>query len=127
MRQDPAARSAVETAADDTAGVAKPAAKPAGIIANHVVRRGDEVWADYARAIGVALNRARHDAGLSQERLAHMAGLTRYHYQQLEKGESRPGRAANPGVRHLIALAQALDVALMDLLPTPMPDVTEGR
>ena len=79
------------------------------------------------RDLGVRLNRARHRAGLSQERLAHIAGLTRHHYQQLEKGESRPGRPANPSLRHVIALTQALGVELNDLLPTPLPDVTEGR
>ena len=45
--------------------------------------------------LGVRLNRTRHNVGLSQEHLAHMAGLTRHHYQQLEKGESRPKRPAS--------------------------------
>jgi len=87
----------------------------------------DDAWADYVRDLGVTLNRARHSAGLSQERLAHMAGLTRHHYQQLEKGESRPNRPANPSLRHVLALAQALGVEMVDLLPRPFPDVTEGR
>jgi len=87
----------------------------------------DQPWASYMRELGITLNRARHNAGFSQERLAHMAGLTRHHYQQLEKGESRPGRPANPGLRHIMALAQALGIDLGALLPQPMPDVTEGR
>jgi DNA-binding XRE family transcriptional regulator len=36
----------------------------------------DDAWAAYMRELGVELNRARYRAGLSQERLAHMAGLT---------------------------------------------------
>ena len=95
-------------------------------------RRGmsDEVagdWADYVRRLGVELNRARHAAGLSQERLAHMAGLTRYHYQQLEKGESRPSTPANPSLRNVMALAQALGVDWRELVPGSVPDLTEGR
>jgi transcriptional regulator with XRE-family HTH domain len=79
------------------------------------------------RALGQELNRRRHELGLTQERLAYAAGLTRYHYQQLEKGESKPGTPANPGLRNILALAQVLDVTLAELLPTPVPDVTEGR
>lgn len=84
-------------------------------------------WADYVRQLGVELNRARHEAGLSQERLAYRAGLTRYHYQQLEKGESRPSTPANPSLRNVLALAQALGLELFELLPEDVPDLTEGR
>ena len=30
----------------------------------------DDDWADYARRLGIELNRARHRAGLTQEKLA---------------------------------------------------------
>ncbi len=53
--------------------------------------------------------------------------MTRYHYSQLEKGESRPGSPANPSLRNVLALAQALGVALEELLPVDAPDVTAGR
>jgi transcriptional regulator with XRE-family HTH domain len=79
------------------------------------------------RDLGIGLSRLRHRAGLSQERLANAAGITRYHYQQLEKGESRPRAPANPSLRTLLALAQAFEVELADLLPGDPPDVTEGR
>ena len=84
-------------------------------------------WTEYARRLGTNLNRARHRAGYSQERLAYVTGLARSHYQQLEKGESAPGTPANPRLRTLIALAQALDMRLDELLPEGMPDLTEGR
>jgi len=88
----------------------------------------DSAWAAYARRLGVRLNQARHTAGLSQERLAYAAGLTRSHYQQLEKGESAPGTPANPRLRTLIALAQALGLRLEELLPLDgLPDLTDGR
>ncbi|MES1170003.1 MAG: helix-turn-helix transcriptional regulator, partial [Leifsonia sp.] len=50
------------------------------------------------RALGLALQRARHELGMTQEEVAHASGLTRSHYQQLEKGLSRPGVAANPSL-----------------------------
>jgi len=87
----------------------------------------NDSWGVFVRELGVRQNRAHTDAGLSQERLAHMAGLTRYHYQQLEKGESRPGHPANPSLRNTLVLAQALGVELGDLLPESLPDLTEGR
>jgi len=87
----------------------------------------DDEWADYARRLGIELNRTRHRAGLTQEKLAYAAGLTRYHYQQLEKGESRPDKPANPSLRNILALAQALGVTLEELLPDDVPDLTEGR
>jgi transcriptional regulator with XRE-family HTH domain len=87
--------------------------------------RNDE-WATYVRDLGIELNRHRHRVGLTQECLAHAAGLTRYHYQQLEKGQSRPHAPANPSLKTLLALAQALGVSLEVLLPCDPPDVTEG-
>lgn len=84
-------------------------------------------WQTFVRDLGHELNRRRHERGLTQEQLAHAAGLTRFHYQQLEKGQSKPGTPANPGLRNVIALAQALGATLEELLPSEVPDVTEGR
>ena len=87
----------------------------------------DAAWSAYARELCVELSRRRHAAGLSQERLAHAAVITRFHYQQLEKGESKPGTPANPNLRTIFALAQVLGVPLETLLPPDVPDVTAGR
>jgi transcriptional regulator with XRE-family HTH domain len=84
-------------------------------------------WADYARRLGIALSRRRHAVGLSQERLANAAGLTRGYYQQLEQGASRTGRVANPTLQNLIALAQVLDTTIEELLPPEPPDMRTGR
>jgi len=80
-------------------------------------------WSAYARKLGTRLQRLRAERGLSQERLAYSAGITRYTYQKLEKGESTPGAAANPTLRTVLALAQQLDVPLDELLPRPWPDL----
>lgn len=68
--------------------------------------------------------RSISSANLSQDAVAYRAGLSRYTYQKFEKGESRPGQPANPSVRSLLAIAQALGTDLESLLPELVPDLT---
>ena len=79
-------------------------------------------WEDYAKALGIELQRQRISANLTQENLAHRAGLTRTHYQQLERGFWRVGAPSNPSVKLLARLAQALQVDIGVLLP-PVADL----
>ncbi|KDA05276.1 XRE family transcriptional regulator [Microbacterium sp. CH12i] len=83
----------------------------------------DDEWAVYAQRLATSLRRARENAGLSQEQVAYRAGLTRYTYQKYEKGESRPGSAANPTLRTLLALSQVLELAIEQLIPEDPPDL----
>lgn len=83
-------------------------------------------WATYARELGVNLLRARVNKHLSQEKLAHLAGISAFTYYKYEKGESRPGTPMNPRLVTIVALSQALDVRLVDLLPQAAPDMTVG-
>lgn len=83
-----------------------------------------EEWEQYARAFGTNLQRARLRLGLSQERVAHAAGLSGYTYQKFEKGESKPGTPLNPTLRTLLALSQVLDMSVESLLPADAPDLT---
>lgn len=76
----------------------------------------DEAKIAYARELGLRLQRLRLERGLSQERLAHMAGISAYTYQKFEKGESRPGTPMNPRLFTLIAIAEALGVRTTDLI-----------
>ena len=76
----------------------------------------DEQWWLIARQLGVQLQRARIARGLSQEALAHAAGISTYTYQKFEKGESRSGTPMNPRLRTLIALAAALDMRVEELV-----------
>ena len=71
----------------------------------------------FARELGLNLQRLRLARNLSQERLAHMAGISAFTYQKYEKGESRPGTPMNPRLFTLIALAQSLDLTVADVLP----------
>lgn len=56
-----------------------------------------------------------------------MAGIASYTYQKFEKGEARPGSPMNPRLTTLLALCQALDVSVAELLPDRVPDLTHGR
>ena len=76
-------------------------------------------WEAYARELGANLFRCRTEAGLTQEDLAHRAGMTRTHYQQIERGSWRAGTPANASVKALVRLAQQLDVPPGRLLPDP--------
>jgi transcriptional regulator with XRE-family HTH domain len=86
-------------------------------------RRGEPTWEEFGREIGVRLQRAREQRGLSQERTAHLAGIASYTYQKFEKGESRPGSPLNPRLSTLLALCRVLEVRLEELVPDPAPAV----
>ena len=88
---------------------------------------GSRDKADFSRELGVTLQRLRLERGLSQERLAHMAGISSYTYQKFEKGESKPGTPMNPRLFTLLSLAEVLEVTLEYLVPSDWPDLTEGR
>ncbi|MDQ1131241.1 helix-turn-helix domain-containing protein [Microbacterium sp. SORGH_AS_0888] len=77
----------------------------------------DDAWTRYAKELGLTLARARAGKGISQEYLAHAAGLSAFTYRKLEKGESNPGTPANPRLRTLSALAAVLEIPLSTLLP----------
>ena len=86
-----------------------------------------ELLDDLARtSVGLRLQRARIAKGLSQEALAHAAGISTYTYQKFEKGESRPGTPMNPRLRTLIALATALDMKVEELVGG-VADTEPGR
>lgn len=87
----------------------------------------NEPWTDYVEALGVALARARAHRGLSQERVAHAAGISTFTYRKLEKGESNPGTPANPRLRTLASLAEVLGVPLASILPPDVPGIAPGR
>lgn len=78
--------------------------------------RTDEDWWRYARALGFRLQRARLAKGMSQEAVAHAAGISTFTYQKFEKGESKPGTPMNPRLRTLLALAETLDVRVGELV-----------
>lgn len=90
-------------------------------------RGTSDLWETYARELGINLARAREASGLSQERVAHAAGISTFTYRKLEKGESNPGTPANPRLKTLIALSEVLGVEIIDLLPRRSPGIAVGR
>jgi transcriptional regulator with XRE-family HTH domain len=63
-------------------------------------------------AAGREIARLRAARGISQERLAEVAGLHRNYVGMVERGER------NPTLKTLLAIADALDTGLADLFTT---------
>ncbi|MGC0368336.1 helix-turn-helix domain-containing protein [Microbacterium sp. SLBN-111] len=84
-------------------------------------------WNEFARQFGARLLQARGQRGLSQEHVAHAAGLATFTYRKLERGESNPGTPANPRLRTIVSLAEVLGIGLADLLPEPPEGIAPGR
>ena len=61
------------------------------------------------RALGRRIRHLRTEKGWSQERLAEEAGMHRTYMWGIEQG------MRNPSVRHLIKLADALEIPVSDL------------
>ncbi|WOF23236.1 helix-turn-helix transcriptional regulator [Microbacterium betulae] len=74
-------------------------------------------WAAYAKELGLAIQRRRRQLTLTQVDVASRANVTRSFYQQIEMGRLTSGEPANPSIWVLVSIAQALDVAVDDLLP----------
>ena len=73
-------------------------------------------WKTFSREVGVRLQQARQRKGLSQERVAHLAGVAGFTYQKFEKGESRPVVAMNPRLQTLLAVCEVLEIDVATLL-----------
>lgn len=61
--------------------------------------------------LGVALADARHNAGIAAERAAHTAGVSVETVRRIERGN-----IANPGVFTVAAIAEAIQIAVGDLI-----------
>lgn len=81
-------------------------------------------WDAYVAEIGANIHRLRITRGFSQDRVAFEANLSRYTYQQLERGRSSPERTSNPRLMTLLAIAQVLRVSLTEILPDDTPDLS---
>lgn len=73
-----------------------------------------------SRAFGERVRQLRLAAGMSQESLAHEAGISKNQMQLIEAGRgstSEAGPPSNPRMTTLYGLAAALDVPPQELLP----------
>ena len=87
------------------------------------VKDDSKEWARYAKELGVNLQRLRVERGLTQERVAYDAGLSRYQDPRMEWGKIGKDTPANPTLKTIMAIAQVLGVTLDELLPRPWPDL----
>lgn len=80
-------------------------------------------WARAAVVLGDTVRTLREDRKLTQEQLAHRAGISRNQLQNIERSrnntkgaDGRPG-PGNPRMDTVWALAEALGVEAVDLFP----------
>lgn len=76
-----------------------------------MVRTKREPNSAYRQRFGQRVQQKRKAAGLSQEGLAHAAGISRRYMSGIERGE------ANPTVDQIVRLADAIGVAPATLMP----------
>jgi ribosome-binding protein aMBF1 (putative translation factor) len=76
-----------------------------------LTQQRDTVLADVMVQFGRRLRKARQERGVSQERLAELAGLHRTYVSSVERGER------NISLLNIEKLAAALGVAMSDLMP----------
>ncbi len=74
-------------------------------------------WPRYGYTLAVNLRELRLARGLTQEKLAHLAGMSRSAISNLERNESNQARSADPAMSTIYRLSAALQVAPSDLLP----------
>lgn len=61
-------------------------------------------------ALGAAIRKVRKAQGISQEGLAHQAGIDRSYMSSIERGMQ------NPGIVTVLAIARALDLTATELM-----------
>ena len=84
---------------------------------------------ELAEALGRRLAELRQTRGLTQESVAHAAGISRNHYQLLESGLVQRGNSkpANPRLSTLIALSRVLGTSVPELIGAVFESTPEPR
>lgn len=72
--------------------------------------------AAFAKKLGARMQKLRWERDMTKEDVARLSGISYRSYSYLENGELRQGTPANPRLSTLIALANAFNVTLIDLL-----------
>ena len=77
-----------------------------------------------AQRLGSLLQSHRADLGITQEKVALAAGISRQHYQQMENGYSdRATRnPSNPKLRSLMSVVAILEIPREEVLKALWPD-----
>ena len=85
----------------------------------------DSHWASYALGLGERIRALRIMRGLSQTRLAELAGVSRSLVSNIERNDYNE-RAADPTLSTLYRIARALHVPPAMLLPGSLDDVDDA-
>lgn len=85
-----------------------------------------EDWREIAIALGQRIRTFREVHGLTQEQLAHRAGLSRNQVQNIESARNNSGGLGNPKLSTLVALARIFQVPVGHLLPDRINDGVNG-
>jgi len=82
------------------------------------VSREPQLERELADSLGERLRDLRMRVGMTQEQVAHAAGLNRNHYQLLESGLSDRAKntPANPRLSTLVSLCRVYDVSVPELV-----------
>ena len=86
-------------------------------MARREVNRPDN-WSEITSEVGNRVRRRRMELGLTQERLAELAGISRNQVQNVERARGNSAAGSNPGLDLLWTLATAMDVEVGAFLPT---------
>ena len=73
--------------------------------------------------LGHTIRCLRQEGGLSQEQVAHSAGITVYTYGSIERGRTPRGHDINPTLDTLLRIANALNTPLLLELSAPNEDL----
>lgn len=71
---------------------------------------------EFSQNLGQRIQYLRWKHNLTQEGLAAKAGITTNGYQAIERGVSQTGAPTNPRLKTLIALANAYDLSVVELI-----------
>ena len=74
-------------------------------------------WPRYGYTLAVNLRQLRLERGLTQEKLAHLAGMSRSSISNLERNESNQARSVDPTMSTIYRLSAALQVTPSELFP----------
>lgn len=85
-----------------------------------------QTWSDFVAQFGRNVRVAREQRGLSQQRVADIAGLAEFTYRKIEQGVSNPGTPANPTLATVYSIAEALGVPAASLLPPDPGGLSSG-
>lgn len=79
----------------------------------------------FALALGKRVKALRSERGYSQEKVARLAEISLNGYKNIERGTTDKGKLTNPRAFTLLAVANAFDMHLTELLDFSNTDIAD--